>query len=67
MSKDDGVVWSLSDTLVVFSPEYPARGYSSLVVDKDQTMLIFGGKTSEQSDILDEIWQGRINRLGFAK
>jgi len=67
LSKDDGVVWSLSDTLVVFSPEYPARGYSSLVVDKDQTMLIFGGKTSEQSDILDEIWQGRINRLGFAK
>lgn len=67
LSNSDGVTWALSDTLVVMPPAYTARGYSSLVVDQDHFMLIFGGKTSDQSDVLDEIWKGRINRLGFAE
>lgn len=67
ISIDHGVTWSLIDTMVVLPDSYKARGFSSVQVDKDQYMLIFGGKTTRNGNDLDEIWRGRINRLGFKK
>ena len=64
-SSDYGVTWQLSDTLVVFPDEYAGRGFASIFVDEDYYMLIFGGKTSDNTKPLDELWRGRINRLGF--
>lgn len=60
-----GITWALQDTLVVFPSTYSARGFASVQVDKDNYMLIFSGKTSNNTNQLNEIWRGRINRLGF--
>lgn len=66
-STDFGVNWSLSDTLVLMSPEYTGRGFASVEVDDEQFMYLFGGKTKTSGDELNQIWRGRINRLGFAE
>ena len=65
LSRDGGVNWSVSDTLVVMPPEFKARGFSSIYVDKDNYMYLFGGKETNSSNVLNQIWCGRINRLGF--
>ncbi|MDR1402437.1 MAG: DUF5018 domain-containing protein [Tannerellaceae bacterium] len=65
VSIDNGVTWIRQDTLVVFPDAYKARGFASVQVDKDNYMLIFSGKTSHDTNRLNEIWRGRINRLGF--
>lgn len=65
LSRDGGVNWSVSDTLVVMPPEFKARGFSSIYVDKDNYMYLFGGKETNSSNVLNQIWRGRINRLGF--
>jgi peroxiredoxin len=64
-STDYGVTWARQDSLVVFPDAYKARGFASVQVDKDNYMLIFGGKTSNDTYRLNEIWRGRINRLSF--
>ena len=64
-SIDGGVTWTLSDTLTVMPDNYKARGFASVSVDKDNFMLIFGGKENNNANDLDQIWKGRINRLGF--
>lgn len=64
-STDYGVTWALSDSLVLMPADFTARGFSSVQVDKEQFMLIFGGKTSPDGNELNQIWRGRINRLGF--
>ena len=64
-SRDEGVNWNVSDTLVVMPQEFKARGFSSIHVDKDNFMYLFGGKETNSSNVLDQIWRGRINRLGF--
>lgn len=64
-SVDAGVTWALSDTLVVMPEAYTARGFASVVVDKEDYMLILGGKENTNANNLDQIWRGRINRLGF--
>ena len=47
--------------------EYEARGFSSVFIDKDNYILLFGGKATKDTNVLNEIWRGRINRLGFGK
>ncbi len=64
-STDQGVTWALSDTLTLMPDDYAARGFASVIVDKDNFMLIFGGKEAGSTVDLDQIWRGRINRLGF--
>lgn len=64
-SSDYGVTWALSDTLVVMPADYTARGFSSVQVNKEQFMFLFGGKTTPAGNELNQIWRGRINRLGF--
>ena len=66
-STDYGVTWSLVDTLVVLPKEFEGRGFSSVQVNEDQFMFIFGGKTTKGQAEENEIWRGRINRLGFEK
>lgn len=66
-SADFGVNWTLSDTLVVMPGEYTARGFASVQVNDEQFMYLFGGKTNTNGDELNQIWRGRINRLGFGK
>ncbi|MDR0575411.1 MAG: DUF6242 domain-containing protein [Tannerella sp.] len=64
-SKDQGVTWT--DTTYVMAEEYAARGFSSVIIDKDNYMLLFGGKAASDANVLNELWRGRINRLGFGK
>lgn len=64
-STDYGVTWSLVDTLVVMPETFEGRGFSSVQVNDDQFMFIIGGKTAKGQSEKNEIWRGRINRLGF--
>lgn len=64
-SENKGVTWEQVDTLIVFPEAYKARGYSSLLVDDENFILLFGGKENTSANMLDELWSGRINRLGF--
>ncbi|MDD2953464.1 MAG: DUF6242 domain-containing protein [Parabacteroides sp.] len=62
-SIDYGISWSLIDSMVVLPTGYAARGFSSIIVDKENFVNIFGGKTSTGSNDLNQLWRGRINRL----
>lgn len=64
-SKDHGVTWA--DTTYVMAEEFAARGFASVIVDKNEYMLLFGGKAGKNTNVLNELWRGRINRLGFGK
>lgn len=67
-SKNNGLSWIVSDTLTVMPDSYKARGYSSMIVDgKTNYMYLFGGKDTKDKNDLNELWKGRINRLGFKK
>lgn len=65
-SVDRGLSWKPVDDLKVFPDEYTPRSFASVHVDKENNLLLFGGRESASSAWLDEIWSGRINRLGFA-
>ena len=64
-SLDRGITWKLTDSLMYFPESFRARGYASVIVDKDNFLHLFGGKENNSANILDELWSGRINRLGF--
>ncbi|MDR2233180.1 MAG: DUF6242 domain-containing protein [Tannerella sp.] len=64
-SKDRGITWSLADSMLYLPGAYRPRGYSSVIVDKNNFLHLFGGKENNSANHLDELWSGRINRLGF--
>ncbi|MDR0756622.1 MAG: DUF6242 domain-containing protein [Tannerella sp.] len=64
-SADKGVTWSLADSLTFLPETYKGRGFASILVNKDNFMLLFGGKERSEANMLDELWRGRINRLGY--
>ena len=66
-SSDYGVTWNYIDSLIVLPMNYQARGFASLLVDPDNYLMIFGGKSSEKGNVIGDIWRGRINRLGFER
>lgn len=66
-SKDNGITWVLSDSVVVMPNDYKARAYTSMIVDEADNMHLFGGKEAKGKNDLEELWIGRINRLGFKK
>ena len=66
-SSDYGVTWNYIDSLIVLPTNYQARGFASLLVDPDNYLMIFGGKSSEKGNVIGDIWRGRINRLGFER
>ncbi|MDR0395071.1 MAG: DUF6242 domain-containing protein [Tannerella sp.] len=63
-SKDRGITW-WPDTVHTLPENYIARGFSSVIVDDDNYILLFGGKAGKNTNVLNELWRGRINRLGF--
>lgn len=65
LSKDGGLTWNASDSLVVMPTDFVARGFASISVDKNNFMYLFGGKEQSNKNVMDQIWRGRINRLGF--
>jgi hypothetical protein len=65
VSKDKGITWVLAEEMIVMPDTYKARGFASVMVDKDNFLLLFGGKDSNSANVMDELWSGRINRLGF--
>ena len=62
-SIDYGITWSLQDSMVVLPADYEARGYSSIIVDEENFVNLFGGRTSVDANDLNQLWRGRINRL----
>ncbi|MDR2470198.1 MAG: DUF6242 domain-containing protein [Tannerella sp.] len=66
-SIDKGVSWTPSDSLKILPEDCRARGYASALTDDNRFLLLFGGKESNNANVLEEIWRGRINRLGFVE
>ncbi|MDR1780770.1 MAG: DUF6242 domain-containing protein [Tannerella sp.] len=64
-STDHGVTWAVADSLTFLPEAFTGRGYSSAVVNEDKFLLLFGGKENRLTYMNDELWRGRINRLGF--
>ena len=65
-SLNRGKTWIADGDSMLYIPEtYKARGFASVIVDKDNFLHLFGGKENNNANILDEMWSGRINRLGF--
>jgi hypothetical protein len=64
-SMDKGVSWTPADSLIALPEDFRGRGYASTLVDGEQFLLLFGGKESSGANMLEEMWRGRINRLGF--
>lgn len=64
-SADNGLTWRPVDDFQAFPSEYAARSFASVHVDRENNLLIFGGRESASSVWLDEIWSGRINRFGW--
>jgi len=60
---DSGVTWVL--TTHEFPEEYSRRGFASAIVNHENYILLFGGEAAQSTYFLNELWQGRINRLGF--
>ena len=67
LSIDHGITWSRMDSLVVLPENFAARGFASMLVDKENYLCIFGGKTAKTASVLNEMWRGRVNRLGFER
>jgi len=47
--------------------DFEGRGFMSVIVDDDNYVLLFGGKAMNNTNVLNEIWRGRVNRMGFGK
>lgn len=65
-STDYGQNWSKIDSLKILPENYKARAFSSVQVNREDYLFLIGGKEIKNSDCLNQIWRGRINRLGFA-
>ncbi len=62
-SKDHGITWALVDTMMFLPNDFEARAFSSIAVDKENYVNLFGGKSSANANDLNQLWRGRINRL----
>lgn len=58
----DGIVWKEVEKKVRFPEEFGDRSIYSTTVDKDNYIWIVWSKSGSHDD---EVWKGRINRLGF--
>ena len=68
LSKDKGISWVKTDSLVIMPEAYNPKAFASMIVDKETNyMYLFGGKETNGGKDLGEFWRGRINRLGFGK
>lgn len=62
-SEDNGVTWQKQDSLINLPQSFTPRANASVYIDNDKFVWIFGG--NYLGNPLNEIWRGRINRLGF--
>ena len=62
-SIDFGLNWTLVDSTMVLPETYVGRGFSSVWVDKENFVNLFGGKTKRDTNDMNQLWRGRINRL----
>lgn len=62
-SIDFGLNWTLADSTMVLPEAYEGRGFSSVWVDKENFVNLFGGKTKRDVNDMNQLWRGRINRL----
>ncbi len=62
-SEDYGLVWWESTYDMRLDYSFEGRVYYSAAVDGDDWIWIF---FSSDGDYSDEVWKGRVNRLGFA-
>lgn len=66
-SIDNGISWQRQDSLLnhdsKFS-DFKGRADASTYVDPNNNVWVFGG-IGEGGTILNEVWRGKINRLGF--
>lgn len=65
VSTDHGITWAAPDSMILLPESFLGRGAASVLVDSDQFLYIVGGSSSKQGNELNEVWRGRINRLGF--
>ena len=62
-SIDFGLNWTLVDSTLILPEAYEGRGFSSVWVDKQHFVNLFGGKTKRDANDMNQLWRGRINRL----
>jgi hypothetical protein len=77
-SKDQGINWvceiksddteeSSSKYYYKMPTDYLSRGFASAIVDQNNYILLFGGKAGNDKNVFNDLWRGRINRLGYGK
>ncbi len=62
-SLDGGSTWKDGGSKLAFPEEYEKRMKASVCVDADNYIYVFGG--IGVSGVLNDIWKGRLNKLGF--
>ncbi|MDO5572182.1 MAG: DUF6242 domain-containing protein [Bacteroidales bacterium] len=62
-SSNKGVSWSLVSEKFTFPSSHQARGFSSVYVDSNFFINLFGGE--DKSGQFNQIWRGRLNQLAF--
>ena len=67
LSYDRGATWIAAAHKLQLPTEFVARGYASAAVTSDGYLLLVGGRTSRTGAMRDELWRGRINRLGYGR
>ena len=67
LSYDRGATWIAAAHKLQLPTEFVARGYASAAVTSDGYLLLVGGRTSRTGAMMDELWRGRINRLGYGR
>ena len=59
-SKNNGVTWILNDTNQVLPPSCPYRQYASIIVDSNNYIRLFGGKTATATHY--DAWEEILNK-----
>ena len=67
LSTDRGATWIAAAHKLQPPAEFAARGYASAVVSSDGYLILVGGRASRDGQMKDELWRGRINRLGYGR
>ena len=67
LSTDRGATWTVAVHKLQPPAEFVARGYATAVVTSDGYLTLIGGRASRDGQMKDELWRGRINRLGYGR
>ena len=67
VTDEDGAVEVFERFHYPMPDEFEGRGFMSVLVDDDNYILLFGGKAMNNTNVLSEIWRGRVNHMGFGK